>query len=143
MELAQYALLVHLTTVSVLITTVVVTDLLGLSWLLGKRETLPLRVMQTLHRVVWTGLLIMILSGGTMFLSYREYLLSVPAFYVKIAFILTLVINAFFIGRHLAIASERAYSSLARAERIPLLISGGVSAIAWIGIISAALMLGL
>ena len=143
MEIEQYALIVHLTTVFLLGATVIGTDMLGLAWLLGKVATLPFRVMRTLHRMVWTGLILMLLSGGTMFLSYREYLLSVPAFYIKITFVITLIVNAFFIGKQMGIASTRSFSSLTRAERLPLLISGAVSTVAWIGTISAALMLGL
>lgn len=137
------ALQVHLTTVFALIATVLATDLLALLWVLGKRETLPLWLMRTLHSVIWAGLLIMIVSGGTMFLSYREYLLTVPAFYIKMSFVLALIVNAFVIGKHLHIACERSYASLSREERQPLFISGAVSTISWIGVICAALMLGL
>ena len=137
------ALQVHITTVFALITTVIVTDIAALLWVAGKKETLSFGVLRTLHMLVWVGLVLMMLSGGTMFLSYREYLLSVPAFYIKMGFVSALVVNAFVIGKHLHIASERSFASLSRVERRPLLISGIVSTVSWIGVVSAALMLGL
>ncbi len=137
------ALQVHITTVFALITTVIVTDIAALLWVAGKKETLSFGLLRTLHMLVWVGLVLMMLSGGTMFLSYREYLLSVPAFYIKMGFVSALVVNAFVIGKHLHIASERSFASLSREERRPLLISGIVSTVSWIGVVSAALMLGL
>lgn len=139
----QIALMVHLTTVFTLVTIVILTDGLGFLWLIGKIQTLPAALIKTLHRLVWTGLIIMIASGATMFLSYQEYLLTVPAFYIKMGFVLTLVINAVAIGKHLHIATERPFALLTKRERIPLLISGIISTAAWIGTISAARMLGL
>lgn len=137
------ALQVHLTTVVCLIALVVATDTLGLLWVLGKKETLSLRLLETLHRLVWLGLMTMLLSGATMFLSYKDYLLTVPAFFVKIGFITALVVNAVVIGRHLHIPSERSFISLSPRERVPLYVSGAVSTISWVGAILAARMLGL
>ncbi|MEX0917865.1 MAG: hypothetical protein WDZ93_01810 [Candidatus Paceibacterota bacterium] len=143
MGLEYYALTVHITTVFALIATVVVTDVLGLLWVTGRLETLSRRTLTVLHRLVWVGLLIMIVSGATMFLSYKEYLLTVPAFYVKMGFVLTLVVNAFVIGRHMHIATVRSFAALSKEERRPLFISGAVSTTAWVGAVTAALMLEL
>lgn len=142
-SIEQIALTVHITTVFALAAVVLYTDHLGLSWMRGKVATLPLQTITLLHRLVWAGLAIMLLSGGTMFLSYREYLLTVPAFYIKAGFIATLIVNAFFIGRLMHVAAERPFGELTRRERLPLFISGAVSTICWIGTILAARNLGL
>jgi hypothetical protein len=53
-----------------------------------------------------------------------------------------LIINSFFVGRFAKLASERPYASLARHERLPLLISGAVSTLSWLGAIACGLLLG-
>lgn len=78
-----------------------------------------------------------------MFLTYQDYLLTVPVFYVKMGFVATLIVNAFFIGRMMHIASTQPFASLSRNKQVPLLISGVVSVVCWIGAIVSATLLGL
>lgn len=139
----QIALTIHITTATALIGLVVATDLYGLLWVIGRRTTLSRRTLTVLHRLVWTGLTVMIASGGVMFLTYREYLLTVPAFFVKMGFVAALLINAVVIGRHLHLAAERPFAEVSRRERRSLYISGVVSTGSWVGAILAARMLGL
>ena len=137
------ALPVHLTTIGLLILLVLYSDHLGFAWMRGKIQTLPAKKMLLLHRMVLGGLGLMILSGGTMFWGLKDYLLYTPMFYIKMGFVATLIINSFFIGKLLHKATEQTFSSLTNAEKLQLLISGGLSTICWIGAIVAATQLGI
>lgn len=141
----SYQLLVgvHVTSFIFNIALVVASDLLALAWVLGKINRLPYKLMLWLHRLVGVGLTVSILSGAYLFSQLDGYLLTVPAFYVKVALVLTLVINAFVIGKHIWVAAEYSFANLRWSQRYPLLISGAVSTSAWIGVYLAAQFLGL
>jgi len=132
------ALSIHGTTIFALVAIILYSDHLGLSWIQGKRETLPTKKMVLLHRLVWVGLAIMVASGVVLFLDLKDYLLTTPAFYVKMFFVATLVVNALFIGKFMRVATEKPFAVLSNNERLSLLISGAVSTISWIGAIIAA-----
>lgn len=137
------ALMVHISTVIVLIPSIVIFDLIALGWAMGKPERLPRAAVAAFHYMIWIGLLLMISSGLVMFSTYREYLLTVPAFYAKMVFVGALVVNGFIIGKHHLIAAERAFASLSREERLPLFASGAVSALGWLGACICAYLLGM
>lgn len=120
---------------------VVYSDEQGLKWMLGKKETLPAKQMRWLHILVSGGLVVTILSGAIMASASLEYYLSNPVFLVKMAFVGVLVVNAFFIGALLPIASTRAFSSLSSREKVPLLLSGALSGMCWVGAIACGLSL--
>lgn len=122
---------------------VALADLQGLLWLTGKKQTLNATVMKWLHKLIWLGLSISILSGLILFWGIKDYLLTVPAFYTKMLMLLALVINSFFIHRHLSVMSERTYKSLNGQEKNVLLINGGISTTCWVGAVVAAQFLGL
>jgi hypothetical protein len=94
-----------------------------------------------LHDVVGVGLVVSITSGFILFLPLREYLVTVEAFWVKLAFVLVLIINSFVIARHLHIPTSRTFVSLTKRERRPLLISGAASAVSWAAVFASALLL--
>jgi cytochrome bd-type quinol oxidase subunit 2 len=129
---------IHITAVFVTLMLVIVSDVHGLLWMLGKTEVLEKKRMTLLHRGVWIGLLCVMAAGFSMFISYPEYLLSLPAFQFKIVFIAMLIINAFFIGKHLRIAHEKTFASLTSKEKALLLVSGAVSTLGWIGAYTCA-----
>lgn len=129
---------IHITAVFVTLIAVVVADSHGLLWMLGKMETLPKKRMALLHKTVWVGLFCIIAAGISMFLGYPEYLLSLPAFQFKALFVTFLLLNAFFIGGHLSIATQRSFSDLTVKQKATLLISGAVSTIGWIGAYTCA-----
>lgn len=143
-ELIPYnlVLLVHITAFFVNISAVIIADVHAAGWVLGKLSTLPTRRMCFLHRFVQVGLVVSIASGFYMFYPLRDYLLTVPAFYVKIAFVLALLINAGVIGKHLHIATSRTFAEVTGKERRLLIISGAVSTISWVGVFTAAQFLG-
>lgn len=124
---------IHLTAVFTTLVIVIAADLHGLLFVSGKMKTLPLKRMKALHRATWIGIFFIILAGLSMFSSYSEYLLSLPAFRVKLVFIGALLLNAFFIGKHLIIAGQQPFASLSRKERFLLLASGAVSTVSWAG----------
>lgn len=135
------ALTIHIITALTLIALVLYTDILGASWMHGKKEILPQKRVLILHRTIWIGIAIMIVTGVTMFYPLKDYLLYTPAFYTKMAFLGALIVNSFFIERFMHIALTRPFTSLTKKERLPLLVSGAVSTLSWIGVIASALLL--
>ena len=144
-ELLSYALVlaVHISTFIINIALVVISDLHALLWVMGKVSVLPAARMRWLHRIVGLGLLISILSGAYLAAGTIEYLLTVPAFYVKLGLVAALVVNAFVVGAHLPLATTTAFRNLTAAEKRPLFISGVVSTAGWVGVFIAAQFLGL
>lgn len=124
---------IHVTAVFFTLAVVITADSHGLLWMLGKLQTLPHKRMEILHALAWIGLITIMLAGVTMFSTYSEYLLTLPAFQLKMTFVAFLVLNAIFIGKHLKIATVRSFASLPTKERILLLLSGIISTTGWIG----------
>lgn len=126
------------------ISLVILADCIGLLWVLEKIERLPRKTMLVAHNLIWLGLIVSIISGTTISLQLSDYLLSTPAFYTKILFVLSLAINSVFISRHLNTALEKGkFANLTQKERRSFLISGAVSAVSWISVVVSAKMLGL
>jgi hypothetical protein len=129
--------IVHL---SILICTAIIilfADEQGFAWMRGKVSLLDPRRMRWLHRLMWTGLAGMIVTGLIQFLPAYEYYLAEPTFIMKMCFVGILVFNGILIGRLQHIATERPFASLSTAEKMPLLASGAISTIGWV---SAALI---
>lgn len=141
MGIEQFALLIHIGTIISLVTVVLYTDHLGLRWVLGHIETISAKKLQTLHRLVWSGLFIMVASGFTMFLSYKDFLLYTPVFFIKVFFVAMLVINAFAIGKFMHVATSKPFAILSREEKLPLFVSGAVSTLGWVGAVTCGLIL--
>lgn len=133
----------HISMFFVNIAMVIVADVSALLWVLGKKEVLNKRLMHWLHRLIGVGLAISITTGAIMFWDVRDYLLTLPSFYTKLIFVLALVVNAFVIGKHFHVATERPFRELTKKERMPLFISGAVSTCAWVGVYIAARSLGM
>jgi len=142
-SLYSVALPVHIGAVFTTLAIVLSSDIYGVLWIFGKKETLQRVVIHRLHTVVWIGLFLIIGSGLLLFLPYQEYLLSDFAFRLKMLFVAFLFINAFVINTHMNIASTRSFNSLSVRERGTLLVSGSVSAAGWIGSFIAAQFIGL
>jgi len=110
---------------------------------LGKLKRIPEKLMLTAHKLIWLGLCISISSGALLFWELREYLLTVPAFYTKIFFVVALVINSLLISRHLHTALNTAsFSLLSTHQRRSFLISGVISTISWGSVVLCATLLG-
>lgn len=129
---------IHVAILFSTLSVVVFADVQGLRWVLGRVRTLNARLTRALHILVYVGLLGMILTGVTMFLRDSEYLLSNPAFLVKMVFVAALVANSFLIGAHIKVATEKPFAELSVTEKRRLIISGVVSGACWLG----AMLLG-
>jgi len=129
---------IHIAAVFSTLIIVIIADIHGLLWVLGKLQTISQKKLDLFHRLTWFGLIIIIVAGFLMFIGYPEYLLSLTAFKLKLVFLLFLVINAIFIGKHLTIASTRTFVSLSTKEKLQLSISGLFSVSGWIGAYSCA-----
>jgi hypothetical protein len=132
---------VHLTLVVLTAFAVLYSDHEALAWFRGKKEVLSKKKIETLHVIVSLGLAGIITTGGLMFIDRASYLLQNPTFIAKMCFVLALIVNAFFIGRLGTRATEKAYNNLPTKERLPLLISGAVSGIGWVGAITLGFLL--
>jgi uncharacterized membrane protein len=124
---------IHLTALALTAIVILYSDHMGFAYFRGKRLTLPLAFVTWSHRLVWAGLITMILSGFFMVLPAWEYYLEDPVFFVKMGFVLTLVVNAFFIGKLSLLTTERAFAELPLDIKKTLLVSGALSGIGWIG----------
>jgi hypothetical protein len=143
MSLYSFVLTTHILTAIGLIVVVIYSDHLGWQWLRGKQQTLNLTTLNRLHHIIYAGLSIMVTTGLYMFWPLQAYLLYEPAFYVKMGFVGTLIINSFFIGSFMRKASETPFNLLSKQERVPLYVSGALSTVVWLGTIVAATQLGL
>jgi hypothetical protein len=124
---------IHLTTLAFTALVILYSDHKGFQYFWGSVQTLPRSFVTWSHRLVWTGLILMILSGFFLMLPAWEYYIADPVFFVKMGFVLTLVVNAFFIGKLSPLTTERAFHELPPDLRRTLLVSGALSAIGWIG----------
>lgn len=104
----------------------------GFNYFRGKEKTLPENFLKMSHRLVWTGLVLMITTGIFLVIPAWEYRLSEPVFYVKMGFVLVLLMNAVAIGKLSKKASHFEFALLTSEEKKTLLVSGGLSAIGWI-----------
>lgn len=141
MELSDIYLPLHLLTLAFVGYNIIRADHLGFAWISGKVSVMNEKEVRKYHIRVWAGLLGMIATGFLMFLPMREYLLSRPQFYIKMAFVLTLVVNGFIIGHLQNLATTKRYKELTTREKLPLFISGAVSTIGWLGAATMAFFL--
>lgn len=131
----------HLITLGYIVWTIFEADHLGLDWMRGKEAVLSAEEVRVLHKRTWIGLSLMITTGFIMFWPMREYLLTRPQFYTKMAFVLALIVNGFIIGHLQKVATRKSYAMLSKREKIPLLLAGAVSSISWIGAATMAFFL--
>lgn len=132
---------IHVLFVIISLITVVIADEHALMWMLGKKQTLPAKRVEIFHVVTSLGIAGLLLTGGLMFMDRASYLLSDTTFLVKMGFVGALVINGFFIGAFSKVATTRTFASLSTKERLPLLISGAVSGIGWVGAVICGALL--
>lgn len=138
----ETVLLIHIGSFVWNIGLVVCADSIGLLWAWGKLKQLPEKFIIFVHRGVWIGLGVSIVTGTYMFWGLRDYLLSTPPFYTKMAFLLALLVNSFFIARHLSTSFKAgSFSQLDRKTKRSFFISGAVSAISWLGVFISAMFL--
>ncbi len=117
-------------------------DHLGLLWIRGVRETLDERTLMYVHRAVFSGLIGLVVTGSILVWPAREFLLTEsPAFALKMGFVAALILNSFAIGTLSRIAATKPASDLSASEAVPLVASGAISGISWLGAFIAAFFL--
>lgn len=116
-------------------------DHMGFNWIRGKVKVLDKDTVKKYHNRTWVGFILMIITGLTLFWPTREYLLIRPQFFIKIAFVIAIFCNSFVIGYLSKTSTTKTYTSLSTKEKIPLIISGAVSIISWLGATSMAFFL--
>lgn len=126
-------LTLHLFTLAVTALAILYADHQGFLYFRGRKHTLSREFVVWSHRLVWVGLLLMIFSGGMMAYPAWEYYVTEPAFLVKMFFVVTLVINAFAIGKLSHVAVRSPFAELSKREKTQLLLSGALSGICWLG----------
>ncbi len=134
----QVLLPLHLLSLLYCIVTIIRSDLLGSKWLRGKIDTINKDKLQSLHKQAWIGLILMIATGSVLFYQSMDVLLASAPFYVKMACVLALVINAFAIGRLMKVATEKKFSEVSKEVKVKLFVSGFVSIFCWIMAATAA-----
>jgi hypothetical protein len=132
-------IMLHVGSIIATILVVLYADEQGLRYLRGKVLTLSHTRVRILHSLVMAGLVFIILTGARMVYEDPAYYFSQPVYWAKMSFVGVLIINAFFIGHLSRKATVTPFAQLAKREQLFLLVSGGVSATAWI----ATVLLGL
>ena len=132
-SIRDIALYTHITSLCLAVCGIVFADHLGFAWVRGKKQTLESRTLIRTHWFVGIGLGLMVGSGSVLFWNSKDYLLTDPAFYIKMSFVLALIINSFIIEKFMQVATVASYATLTPAQKKPLIISGGMSTVSWLG----------
>lgn len=132
----------HLLIAGVTGLTVLYADEQAAVWFLGKRDYFHPGTMRFLHHAVSGGLALLIITGGILYYQAPPAYLSLGSFDIKMVLVFALILNTYAINRFSNVALTRPFSSLSRAERIPLYISGGISAFGWATTFILGLLIG-
>lgn len=124
---------IHLATLILTVVCILYADHMGFEYIQGKRTHMVYAQMRRLHRMVWAGLLGMILSGAALAIPMSEYLVTEPVFMLKMGFVAVLFINALVIGTFIPLVCTRSFKDLTTSEKVSLGISGAVSIVCWVG----------
>lgn len=116
------------------------TDHKGFQYFTGKVATLSPTFIHRSHTAVWIGLLLIIMTGAMLVSRAPAYYFSEPAFLVKMGLVAVLVMNAFAIGSLSKKAATTPFASLTKEEKKTLLVSGGLSALGWVGAITIGMV---
>ena len=115
-------------------------DHMGFNWMRGKVATLDDTQVRKYHRGTWIALVLAIVTGIFAFLNVR-FIIVYPQFYIKMGFVIALIINSFVIGALSKIPTAKTFASLSTKEKLPLMISGAVSMASWVGAAIMALFI--
>jgi len=137
---------IHLSILAVTAYFIFRADYAAFQWVRGIVASLDMKRMVRYHLAVALGLLGMIVTGSLMVSAGAsrfgiEVFTSNPAFLIKMSFVSLLVINAFVISFLMRGVRGIAFNALTTKQKIPLMISGAVSTIAWLGALSMAFFL--
>lgn len=122
----------HLIILAVTAWNIILADHMGLKWIRGDTPLLDKNQVKKYHYRVLVGLILMIITGFLLFWPMKEFLLTRVQFFIKMGFVVALIINAFYISRLQKISITKEYSSLSVREKIPFYISGAISTACWV-----------
>lgn len=131
----------HLTFLALAALGILMADKLAFAWLLGKTPTISPRRLLLLHWLVTIGLAGLVGTGLLMFWPLRLYLMHEPQFWAKMFLVFCLLVNSFFIEAFMHKATTHPFTSFTLNQKVPLFISGGVSALCWLGAAGLAFFL--
>ena len=123
----------HVLTLLVTAVVIIYSDHQGYLYFRGKKQLLGEKFLQWSHRLVWAGLCGMIVTGVFLTIPSWTYRLQEPIFYVKMGFVMVLIVNAIAIGTLARKASTMPFAQLSPIEQKTLLLSGGLSVMGWVG----------
>lgn len=123
----------HVPVLLLTLAVIIYSDHQGWLYFTGRKKILTKQFTIWSHRLVWLGLGGMIVSGISLVAPLWQFYASEPAFYIKMWFVIVLVINGYAIGSLMSVAHTRPYTDLIKAEQTKLLVSGFLSAVCWLG----------
>lgn len=125
-------LALHLIALIITAPVILYADHMGFLYFTGRSQTLDPKKVVVTHRFVFLGLLLLIVTGVLLTLRSWAVWFENPFFYAKLAFVMILLVNGFFIERLMHKATTTPYAMLLGSERRLLVVSGALSAIGWI-----------
>jgi len=134
-------LYVHLGFLIVVVVGSIMADHLAYCWMRGKKLLLEKNELERAHWIVTIGLTGLVFTGLYLFWPQRDYLLEQPTFWLKMFFVLTLLINSFLIESLMPHATRSTHAALDALQKRKLMLSGGISTVSWLGTIIAAIYL--
>lgn len=121
---------------------VVFADIYASQWLRGNIHILNAKIVSRLHQAVSIGIIGMITTGIALFVPVSDFLVhQSPTFFIKMTFVLALVVNSFVIEKHMNIATTQAFKDISQREKIVLFVSGTISSVSWLGALISAFFL--
>lgn len=141
LSLRDLALYTHLFSLGLSVCGIILADHTGFTWIRGKVDIVRPKTLHLLHWAVGIGLGLMIGSGSVLFWLEHAYLLGTIAFYIKMAFVVALLLNSFFIERLMHTATIQPFNSLTASKKIHFYISGAISTFCWFGAFVSAFFL--
>ncbi len=134
-------LFLHLTFLAIAVIGISIADSSAMQWMRGTIDVVSRRALFNAHWIVTVGLGGLVLTGLYLFWPMREYLLSQPFFWIKMGFVIALIINSFFIEILMHSARSYTFASLSISKKIPLFVSGAISTGSWLGALTTAWLL--
>lgn len=121
----------HLIALIITAPVVLYADHMGFQYMTGKIQTISTKKLMWTHWLVVIGLFLLIVSGVIITIPVWAIMFENPLFYAKLAFVVTLLVNGFFIGELMNKASVTPFANLSAPEKRLLFVSGAISACSW------------
>lgn len=128
-------LTLHLVLLIITAPAILYADHMGFQYMTGRILTVNAKKVAWVHWTVSLGLLLLVITGILVTIPLWAIMLKNPLFYAKLALVVTLTINGFFINTLMKKATTTAYVNLSDSEKKFLIVSGAVSACGWIATI--------